>query len=288
MRLWFSKKLSFVFLAIFTLAPAYTLNLNAAENAPPTSIEEKNETPEQTPETKKEGDPNQAPPPPVCEKASPAQLKIVQKGNKKKDKFLTRCARETGSSPLCLELVRPNPIKESVDAFHCTYGEDMPHQLIHPDETTWKNPIEAVRILHELEKIGIRNCGIYNWWRPEPYNKNVKGSPRRHPFGVSVDVLFCTKTDADRAFLELCKMKEAGRIKAIGFYGNNNLHLGVGDAKANNWGKYCVEVLPPKKPEEPPKSPDLPAGDDKKANPQEPGRPDQTQKPPSTKPSPAH
>jgi len=243
-----NNKVTFGLLAIALTIPSSSGH--ATEEVPPLEAQEKQSapSPEQTPETPKEGDPTQASAK-VCEKASSAQLKLVQEGNQKKEKFLTKCARETGNSPLCLELVRPNPVKESVDAFHCTYGEDMPHQLIHPDEDTWKNPIEAVRILQELEKIGIRNCGIYNWWRPEPYNKNVNGSPRRHPFGVSVDVLFCTKADAEQAFFELCKMKEAGRIRAIGFYGNNNLHLGVGDAKANNWGKYCVEVLPPKKTE---------------------------------------
>lgn len=172
-----------------------------------------------------------------CKKATAAQLRIVNQGNAKKDKFLRLCAQATNYSPLCEQLIRPNP--ESLPVFRCTYGETQAHQLILPDESTWKHAFNAVKLIQELEQKGFRILLIYNWWRPEPYNKNVGGAPGRHPLGTSVDVRFNTNLEADMVFYELCNYKKKGRIRAIGHYGTNALHFGIGDSRANTWGKSC-------------------------------------------------
>jgi hypothetical protein len=172
-----------------------------------------------------------------CREASRAQLAQVEEGNRKRDAFLRRCAEETGRSPWCNQLVRPNP--DSVSTFRCTYGSAVPHQLIHPGEATWKHAIRAVKIIESLEARGFRVCEIYNWWRPEPYNKNVGGAAGRHPYGTSVDVRFCSAKEAVRGFDELCKYRKRGEVRALGYYGNSGVHLGVGDASANTWGRAC-------------------------------------------------
>jgi hypothetical protein len=173
----------------------------------------------------------------ACKKATAAQIAEVNRGNAKKAAFLQRCATATGGSRWCDQLIRPNP--ESKDIFACTYGPSQVHQLIHPDESTWVNAFETVKIVDELHNKGISVCLIYNWWRPEPYNKNVGGAPGRHPFGTSVDVRFCTVALKDRAFAELCQMRKAGRINAVGYYTTKALHIGVGDKLQNTWGKTC-------------------------------------------------
>ncbi len=111
--------------------------------------------------------------------------------------------------------------------------------MIHPDESTWEFAFEAVKIVEELEDMNILTKIIYNWWRPEPYNKNVGGAASRHPFGTSVDVRFETKDMQDEAFNVLCKMRAEGQIRAVGFYASTALHFGVGDNIANSWGKAC-------------------------------------------------
>lgn len=172
-----------------------------------------------------------------CVRASSSQKAQVNLGNTKRDEFLQRCAKETNGSFYCSQLVRPNP--RSSNTFSCTYGSSQTHSLIHPDENTWKYPIAAVKILQDLSAKGIKISHIYNWWRPEPYNKNVGGAKGRHPYGTSVDVRFSSESEANRAFRELCKMRAQKRLRAIGHYGSASLHLGIGDRLANTWGKSC-------------------------------------------------
>lgn len=172
-----------------------------------------------------------------CARADRDQIEQVKKGNEKFEKFLQACARATKGSHWCTQLTRPNP--DSIERFRCTYGEDLPHRLINPDESTWTNAFQAVLLVEELEKKNIEPCIIYNWWRPEPYNQNVSGSPTRHPFGTSVDVRFCSLPDMEKAFSQLCQWREKGRLRAVGYYGTTGLHFGVGDKKANTWGKTC-------------------------------------------------
>ena len=172
-----------------------------------------------------------------CVKASSSQIQQVNLGLSKKEKFLQKCAAETNNSSWCTQVVRPNP--SSVNTFRCTYGSSQAHNLIHPDESTWKYPIAGVKILKDLQAKGIKISHIYNWWRPQPYNKNVGGAAGRHPYGTSIDVRFGSSSEANRAFTELCKMRRAGRLRAIGHYGSASLHVGVGDRTANTWGKSC-------------------------------------------------
>lgn len=172
-----------------------------------------------------------------CVKASTSQTQQVGLGLTKKEEFLQLCSQETNGSPWCNELVRPNP--QSASKFRCTYGTSQSHVLIHPDERTWTYPITAVKIIQDLQAKGLKVSQIYNWWRPEPYNKNVGGAAGRHPYGTSIDVRFASNGEADRAFRELCKMRRQGRLRAIGHYGSSSLHIGVGDKTANTWGKSC-------------------------------------------------
>lgn len=178
-----------------------------------------------------------APPLSQCRKATVQEIEQVNEGNAKKVKFLAKCLAETDNSSWCQQLTRPN--ESSTERFKCTYGHEQAHQLIDPSEDTWKFAIEGVRVVKDLQTKGLKVCEIYNWWRPEAYNHNVGGAPGRHPFGTSIDVRFCSNADADRAFAELCKMKAAARIRAIGHYGNSAIHIGVGDTLSNTWGKYC-------------------------------------------------
>lgn len=173
----------------------------------------------------------------TCAKASASQRAQVDQGNLKMKKFLDQCVAATANSPWCMQLARPNPASASI--FTCTYGAGQPHTFVHPDEATWKFAIEAVKMIKELEAKGIGIAEIYNWWRPEPYNKNVGGAPGRHPFGTSIDVRAKTLPDMERTFKQLCAWRKAGRIKAVGYYGGTGLHFGVGDHTANTWGKSC-------------------------------------------------
>ena len=172
-----------------------------------------------------------------CTKANSTQKNQVNKGNLKKDKFLSQCFSATNNSCWCDQLVRPNP--DSFSTFQCTYGQDQVHQLIHPNESTWKHAFEAVKIVEEFEAKNLLTEIIYNWWRPEPYNKNVGGASGRHPFATSVDIRFKTKNMQNKAFTALCKLRAQGRIRAIGYYASTAIHLGIGDSTANTWGKSC-------------------------------------------------
>ncbi|MBS1972675.1 MAG: hypothetical protein JSU04_20370 [Bdellovibrionales bacterium] len=172
-----------------------------------------------------------------CKKASTNQLAIVNIGNTKAQTFYNECLKKTNSSKWCSQVLRPNPA--SIATFKCTYGDQQPHQLINPQDTTWKNAFYGVQLVQELSSLGINACQIYNWWRPEPYNANVGGAAGRHPYGTSIDVKFCTKLDMERAFAKLCDWRAQGRLRAVGYYGTTSLHLGIGDKTANTWGKSC-------------------------------------------------
>ena len=173
----------------------------------------------------------------ACREASRTQLLQVEEGNRKKDRFLRYCAEKTNNSPWCAQLARPNP--DSIGTFRCTYGSAQPHQLIHPTEKTWDYAVRAVKLVEQLNAKGIRVCEIYNWWRPEPYNKNVGGAAGRHPYGTSVDIRFCSNKEAVRGFDSLCANRKRGEVRALGYYGTSGVHLGVGDATANTWGRAC-------------------------------------------------
>lgn len=172
-----------------------------------------------------------------CKKASKSEREEVDRGNHKKDAFLKACQEATSGSAWCEQVIRPNPKSEEV--FACTYGATQVHQLIHPSESTWDAAFAAIEIVEELNEQGIQVCLINNWWRPEPYNQNVGGARGRHPFGTSVDVRLCTLEDKEKAFVTLCKMRENGRIHAVGYYATNVLHIGVADKRHNTWGKAC-------------------------------------------------
>lgn len=176
-----------------------------------------------------------------CKKATAAQVAVVNLGNSKADDFYHQCLSHTNNSPWCAEVMRPNPASLSI--FQCTYGIKQPHQLIHPDEKSWPHAIQAVALVEELESLGIKTCQIYNWWRPEPYNANVGGAAGRHPHGTSVDVRFCSSADMEAAFTKLCEWRAQGKLRALGYYGTNSLHVGVGDKTANTWGKSCPKRL---------------------------------------------
>ncbi len=172
-----------------------------------------------------------------CVKASRSQIATVNRGNAKKTLFLEKCAASTADSTWCTQIIRPNPA--SLATFQCTYGSSQIHQLIHPDESTWRNAFNTVKLVEELQKDGIQVCEIYNWWRPEPYNKNVGGARGRHPNGTSSDVRFCTKEDQEKAFLKLCELRKEGRLRALGYYPSAALHFGIGDSRGNTWGRNC-------------------------------------------------
>ena len=173
----------------------------------------------------------------ACSRASSSQIATIKQGNAKYDKFMKGCWAATGNSRWCEQLTRPNPSSRST--FICTYGSDLPHRLIHPDESTWKNAYQAVKLVEELGAKGIKVAQIYNWWRPQPYNANVGGAAGRHPYGTSVDVRMATISNMEKAHSQLCKWRKAGRLKALGYYGSTGLHFGIGDRTANTWGKGC-------------------------------------------------
>ncbi len=107
-----------------------------------------------------------------CMKASMNQVVPVDLGFSKLDAFLNYCRTQTNQSAWCDQVARPNP--NSHRTFDCTYSPVQPHFLIHPNESTWAFTVQAVQLI-QLEAKQIKVCSIYNWWRPEPYNKNVGG-----------------------------------------------------------------------------------------------------------------
>jgi hypothetical protein len=174
----------------------------------------------------------------ACLQGSRNQLAVINAGNAKYNSFMKACWAATNNSPWCEQLTRPNPSSRAT--FICTYGSDQPHRLIHPDESTWVNAFKAVQLVQELQAKGISVSQIYNWWRPEPYNKNVGGAGGRHPYGTSVDVRMASMNDMEKAFSQLCKWRSKGRLRAVGYYGSTGLHFGIGDKTANMWGKSCI------------------------------------------------
>lgn len=173
----------------------------------------------------------------ACAKANSSQISQINVGNQKKNEFLDYCGSVTNGSSWCQQLIRPNP--SSLSTFRCTYGSTQVHQLIHPDTKTWVHAAQAVRLVERLGGMGIKVCQIYNWWRPEPYNKNVGGAAGRHPYGTSVDVRFCSKSDQEKAHKVLCQWRAKGEMRALGYYSSESLHFGIGDATPNTWGKSC-------------------------------------------------
>lgn len=172
-----------------------------------------------------------------CSKPSQAQINQVNLGLKKLNQFLNKCYTETKSKKWCDQVARPNP--DSYSTFSCTYSASQPHYFIHPDESTWKYAIQAVKLVQDLEKRSVKVDIIYNWWRPEPYNVNVGGAAGRHPLGTSIDVRFQNKTEQNKAHKILCAHRKQGRLRALGYYPGTGLHLGIGDKNANTWGKTC-------------------------------------------------
>lgn len=172
-----------------------------------------------------------------CQKANSNQIAVVNQGNALQNNFMNECERVTGNKNLCQQIRRPNP--SSQGTFYCTYSSNQPHQLIHPSTSTWKYAFKAIELIDRLKAKGLCVSQIYNWWRPEPYNKNVGGAAGRHPLGTAVDVRFCTKTDAIKAFDTLCQYRKKGEVRALGYYGSTGLHIGVGDTSANTWGRNC-------------------------------------------------
>lgn len=172
-----------------------------------------------------------------CKRPTPAQINQVNLGLKKLNQFLQKCYAETNSKKWCDQVARPNP--DSYSTFSCTYSATQPHYFIHPDESTWKFAIQAVKLVQDLEKSNVKIDIIYNWWRPEPYNVNVGGAAGRHPLGTSVDVRFINKTEQNKAHKLLCAHRKQGRLRALGYYPGTGLHIGVGDKTANTWGKAC-------------------------------------------------
>lgn len=173
----------------------------------------------------------------ACIKASVTQLSVVNLGSNMNDQFINECRKATSNSRWCEQLTRPNPA--SISTFRCTYGSSQMHRLIHPNKNTWKYAFRAVGLIRDLEAKGISVAQIYNWWRPQPYNKNVGGAAGRHPYGTSVDVRFSSTRDMEKAHKQLCTWRRQGKLRALGYYGSTGLHFGIGDTLANTWGKSC-------------------------------------------------
>lgn len=155
-------------------------------------------------------------------------------------KFVRTCLEKGVLQRFCLNMTRPNRIAESVEAFKCTYP-GKPHALIPPDESEWEFGIKAALILQKVSrenKICVEE--IYNWYRPEPYNSNVKGRPGRHPNATAIDVKFCTPKDAKAAFKALCEMYREKEIWALGTYpAGIEIHIGVMPEQNATWGPYA-------------------------------------------------
>lgn len=154
---------------------------------------------------------------------------------------MEQCKTKGITSELCEQLTQPNPASAKI--FTCTYGTFLPHQLIDPDESTWEYAFQGAKIVMELQKNNVKVNRIYNWWRPEPYNKNVGGAPGRHPEGTSIDVRMSDMNNTTKARALLCKWRSnnAGykALNALGYYGSTGIHFGVADNWENTWGDPC-------------------------------------------------
>ena len=176
--------------------------------------------------------------------ASADQKQKVLSGIELQNSFLAACKSFGVQDQWCDQLMRPNPNPEEFKTFSWTYGSAIPlHIFIDPDQTTWKNAFRGAIFVQKLEQSGININQIVNWWRPEPYNRNVCGAPGRHPFATSIDVEFKTLSDTRRARKKLCQWFDSAQINSLGYYGNEKVHIGVGDilgpGMGETWGKVC-------------------------------------------------
>ncbi|MGE0631917.1 MAG: hypothetical protein AB7O96_05890 [Pseudobdellovibrionaceae bacterium] len=222
--------LGLFFLVLFLNAPLFAENFS--ENLSPFYQEEEESEHE-------ENIFSEAIDPFSCIKAKKEQISVMNLGNTKEAEFLKGCKEATNNSSWCAQLIRPDPHPTNRQIFKCTYGPLQPLRFIHPDSSTWKNAYQAVNLIKELQAKGISVNEIYNWWRPEPYNKNIGGAPGRHPYGTAVDVQFSSMKDMKNAHKLLCQWRAQGRLRALGYYGTRELHFGIGDANPNTWGKSC-------------------------------------------------
>lgn len=243
MRTSFLIKVSFcIVITIFEMSCARE-EINRHDVAKAPHVEQPQDDHESAPSAPEGSAPNQPQQqlPPAyragCTKANSQQWAEVNFGLTKLSYFINYCVTQTGSQEWCNQIARPNP--DSHATFACTYSPQQDPHFIHPDETTWANAVQAVRLVQELVAMGVGVDIIYNWWRPEPYNANVGGAAGRHPYGTSVDVRFINKTEQNRAHAQLCKWRSAGRLRALGYYDGTGLHLGIADKTANTWGKSC-------------------------------------------------
>lgn len=172
-----------------------------------------------------------------CIKAPDSEMSEILAGQQKFDSFIEQCKGYGIEEKWCDQLTHPN--KASKATFNCTYGEKTPHILIHPDESTWISAFKAAKLVQRLNSENIHVVEIYNWWRPGQYNKNVGGSKIRHPFAVSVDIRMNSMQDMEAAHKKLCGWRKKGDLRALGYYGNTGLHLGIDDEVPNTWGKDC-------------------------------------------------
>lgn len=152
-------------------------------------------------------------------------------------KFVRTCLEKGVLQRYCFDMTHPN--LDSIEQFRCTYP-GKPHLLIPKDESEWTFAFEAALILQNMAR-ETKVCidEIYNWYRPEPYNKNVGGRPNRHPNATAIDVQFCTKEDAKKAHRALCELYKKKAIWALGSYpSGNKLHIGVRPERHTTWGPY--------------------------------------------------
>ena len=108
-------------------------------------------------------------------KASDSEKSEILAGQQKYNSFIEQCREYGIEQKWCEQLTHPN--RNSKAIFHCTYEKNTPHILIHPDESTWINAFRAAKLVQRLNSENLPVEEIYNWWRPEQYNKNVDGVP---------------------------------------------------------------------------------------------------------------
>ena len=162
-------------------------------------------------------------------RANIEQIVDVLKGIALKPEFIEQCEKATDRPDLCKQIIRPNPDSKSI--FACTYPPGVASIFIPPEKGVWHFAFQAIRWISEIENLGISFSHIYNWLRPEPYNKNASGHPDRHPFGTAVDIKLRSKGDQHLAFEFFCEKWRSGQMNAIGFYSSASLHLGIGDTE---------------------------------------------------------